>query len=185
MPDVQIFDDMSACTEEAVQQLLPLVSEWRRAVALKFRHTFGQFACLKSFRMLQEMTGINDIVFEYNQGGKPSIAGHPEIFFNISHCREAIAVAVSSSPVGIDIESLREADASLIRYTMNEEEAAAITSGADPKLEFIKYWTRKEAVLKLRGTGITDSLHTVLSGPELTETHICDRYVWSLSQYPL
>ena len=39
-----------------------------------------------------------------------------------------------------------------------------------PDVEFIKIWTRKEAVLKQSGEGIRRDLRTLLTGQENTET---------------
>ena len=47
-----IFENMERCTPEEVQRLLPLVPEEHQAIALKFKHTFGQFATLESILML-------------------------------------------------------------------------------------------------------------------------------------
>ena len=45
---------------------------------------------------------------------------------------------------------------------MNEDEQLRITSSAKPEVEFIRFWTQKEALLKLQGTGIISDLHHVL-----------------------
>ena len=51
---IMIFDHMDQCTEAEVQRMLPLVSAQRREQALKYKHTFGQFCCLKSWLMLEQ-----------------------------------------------------------------------------------------------------------------------------------
>ena len=182
---VVIFDDMAQCTDDEVARMLPLVSEQRREQALKFKFTFGKFACLKSYLMLKEVVNTTPI-FEYNEFGKPLIVGHPEIHFSISHCKHGIAVAVSDQPVGIDIECFHSADEGLLMKTMNEEERQIIASSANPSEAFTSYWTSKETVLKLRGTGITDDLYPTLNGTEHIETHINTerQYVWSVAYIP-
>ena len=45
---VRLFDDMTLCTDMEVERMQSLVPEPRRSNALRFRHTFGRFACLKS-----------------------------------------------------------------------------------------------------------------------------------------
>ena len=72
-------------------------------------------------------------------------------------------MAVSQNPVGIDIESIRSFKPELMRKTMNEDEQLRITSSAIPEVEFIRFWTQKEALLKLQGTGIIADLHNVLA----------------------
>ena len=94
--------------------------------------------------------------------GKPAIEGHPEIFFNMSHCRSVAACVVSSSPVGVDVEEVREFKKSLARYVLNDEEYSMISSAPQPDREFIRLWTMKESCLKLTGEGITRDLKTVL-----------------------
>lgn len=145
---VSIFDHMEQCTDEEVQRMLPLVSAQRREQALRFKHTLGQFCCLKSWLMLDAMH-IGEMEFLYNEHGKPYIEGGP--FFSISHCKEAIAVAIDDQPVGIDVEAIRNVEQDLILRTMNEEEQQQIHSNRD----FTRLWTQKEAILKMEGTGIT------------------------------
>ena len=148
--DVQIFDDMTQCTEAEVQRMIPLVSAQRREQAMKYRHVFGQFCCLKSWLMLYEdieMSRYRDVEWRYNEHGKPYLDGGP--YFSISHCKEGIAVAIDDQPIGIDIEAIRHADEDLIKRTMNEEERV----GMDDR-KFTRIWTQKEAIVKMEGTGI-------------------------------
>ena len=178
----RIFDDMTQCSEQEVARLLPLVSAQRREQALGYKHTFGQYCCLQSYKMLCELLAewsrvhqlpINQQpIFLYNDYGAPYIEGGPH--FSISHCKRGIAVAVSENPIGIDIEVIRTFNPDLMRKTMNEDEQLRITSSAIPEVEFIRFWTQKEALLKLQGTGIISDLHHVL-------THAQDVYWTGIS----
>lgn len=162
---------MTQCSEQEVARLLPLVSAQRREQALRYKHTFGQYCCLQSYKMLCELLAewsrvhqlpINQQpIFLYNDYGAPYIEGGPH--FSISHCKRGIAVAVSENSIGIDIESIRSFKPELMRKTMNEDEQLRITSSAIPEVEFIRFWTQKEALLKLQGTGIISDLHHVLA----------------------
>ena len=163
----KIFDDMTQCNEQENERLLPLVSKQRREQALRYTHLFGQFCCLKSYTMLVELLvkwmGKDDIVlpeFLYNQYGAPFIENGP--YFSISHCKSGIAVAVSDTPIGIDIESIRTPKVDLVRKTMNSVEQSAIFSAANPDWAFTRLWTQKEALLKMKGTGIIADLHEAL-----------------------
>lgn len=167
----RIFDDMTQCSEQEVARLLPLVSAQRREQALRYKHTFGQYCCLQSYKMLCELltewSRVHQLpinqqpIFLYNDYGAPYIEGGP--YFSISHCKRSIAVAVSENPIGIDIEVIRTFSPDLMRKTMNEDEQLRITSSAIPEVEFIRFWTQKEALLKLQGTGIISDLHHVLT----------------------
>ena len=156
------------------------ISAQRREQALKFKHELGQRLCVLAYQLLKrglrEAYGITENpIFEYNEHGKPFIAGHPEIFFNLSHCREAVVCVISDQPVGIDVESIREYKESLVRYTMNEKEIREIESSDDPATTFIRLWTMKEATIKLLGVGISDGMKSVID---------TDRYQYTIVEKP-
>ncbi|MBQ6771881.1 MAG: 4'-phosphopantetheinyl transferase superfamily protein [Bacteroidales bacterium] len=182
---ISIFDDMSQMTDAEVQRMLPLVDEQRREEALRYKHLFGQFACLKSWLMLKKLLnplGINDLTMKKNEHGKPCLTRHPEVHFNLSHCKNGIAVAVDFSPIGIDIESFHRENEALICRTMNDEEIEAIQAAPNPTAAFTQLWTQKEAVLKLRGTGIVNDLHGVLDGEGYRlESHINEEKRYALT----
>ena len=185
---IKIFDHMDQCTEAEVQRMLPLVSAQRREQALRYKHTFGRFCCLRSWLMLQELIGpFAD--WTYNEHGKPFIEGGP--YFSISHCKNGIAVAVADEPIGIDIEHIRKADESLIERTMNAEESQRLMANSQElrDRDFTRLWTQKEAVVKWQGTGIQsfEQLQTILSDlrdHEITsprvETFEKENYIYSI-----
>ena len=187
--EVLIFDQMEQCTEAEVQRLLPLVSPQRREQALRFKHTFGQFCCLKSWLMLKEgmrELGIRELGdFQYNEHGKPYIEGGP--YFSISHCKQGIAVAIDDQPVGIDIEGIRHAEEDLIERTMNEEERLRIRGLEVRGLEdrkFTRLWTQKEAIVKAQGVGIVsfEQLQTILDNGQWTlDTVEKEKYIYSIA----
>ena len=85
-----------------LQSALQELSLQRREQALKYKHTFGQFCCLKSWLMLQNLVEIpkyRDIDFRYNEHGKPYWENGP--YFSISHCKAGIAVAVDDVKGGL------------------------------------------------------------------------------------
>lgn len=185
--EVLIFDDMNECREEKVQRMLPLVSAQRREQALRHKHTFGQFCCLKSWLMLYDLLDerMKELMNEwtYNEYGKPSFT--PSLlhsftpYFSISHCKQGIAVAIDDQPIGIDIEAIRHADESLIARTMNEEERV----GMDDR-KFTRLWTQKEAIVKAQGTGIQsfEQLQTILDNGHWTlDTFEKENYIYSIA----
>ena len=169
---VYLNDDIQGFDFEAA---LPLLSAQRREQALKFKHELGRKQCALAYLLLckglRQEYGITERpVFEYSEHGKPQIVGHPDIHFNISHCREAVLCVVSDQPVGCDIESIREYKESLARYTMNDTELEKILHSPHPEQAFIRLWTMKEALLKLTGEGIRNDIKDVLTGQESFET---------------
>lgn len=174
-----------------LQAALPLLSEQRREQTLRFKHEQGRKTCAMAYLLLCEGLrkeyGITDKpLFTYGEHGKPALAGLPHIHFNISHCRNGVLCALSDHPVGVDIESIREYKESLVSYTMNPDEQQLILDDPHPDIAFTRLWTQKEAVLKLTGTGISDSLKTALTGfaGQLTTVVNAPRgYVYSVA-YP-
>ena len=166
------------------------VSAQRREQAMKFAHESGRRLSLAAYLLLMEGLekeyGITEPpVFDYLEGGKPIITGHPEIHFNFSHSGNVALCAIDNQPVGVDIEMPRKITPSLISYTMNEEEQAKIASSPDHITTFLSFWTKKEAVLKLTGEGIRSDLKKVLGTPEKyhIETVTTEKYVYSIAKF--
>ena len=89
------------------------------------------------------------ISFRYGRNGKPYLeAPFEHIFFNISHCKTAIACAVAPFELGLDIQDIRKPSPALLKrmpYAMDE-------------YDFSSFWSRYEAYTKLTGDGIVKSL---------------------------
>ena len=171
-----------------LQAALKEISEQRREQALKFKYEQGQRLCVLAYLLLKQALregyGITENpVFEYNEHGKPSIVGHPEIFFNLSHCKEAAICVVSDQPVGVDVEGIREYRESLVNYTMNDEEITLIKSAENHAAAFIRLWTMKEATTKLIGTGISNDMKTVLDPTKYKYTTVDrQRYIYTICE---
>ena len=92
---------------------------------------------------------------EHDSNGAPYLPDYPNLFISISHCRRAVAVAVSPmGKVGIDVECRRRIDGGLVRRVCSDSEREEVEISCDKVMAFLRLWTRKEAVLKMRGTGI-------------------------------
>ena len=104
--------------------------------------------------------------FHYSAYGKPDIAGDagaPPLRFNLAHAGEWAVLAVSRGrALGVDIEQLRPLpDAAQIaaRFFAPEESAAwAALPAAEQPAAFFRCWTRKEACVKVWGTGLAQPL---------------------------
>lgn len=170
--------------------MLSALPAWRREQALRFRHLSGQRDCALSYlllcQLLQQEYGITQQpAFVYGTDGKPSLAEFPQIHFSISHCRTAVGCLVTDRPCGLDIESLRPFRQSLVDHTMNLQERQQIAQSPNPQVEFLRFWTQKEALLKLRGTGIVGNLQDTLTpsslqGVTLTTT-VQPNFVYSIA----
>jgi len=94
-------------------------------------------------------------VFGYGPQNKPYLVNYPGLYFNISHCEGAVVCALSSNPVGIDIEKVERYDDNMARYICKSIEYRWITEIPGMEAQrFTEMWTRKESFVKSLGTGI-------------------------------
>ena len=96
----------------------------------------------------------NTIEIERSDHGKPDFAGLTYFHFNISHSGELIALAVSESAVGVDVERLLTPDYRVSKRCCEDEQIYI----SDSPIRFFEIWTKKEAILKYQGTGISGGL---------------------------
>lgn len=112
---------------------------------------------LKDAKVYQELP-----ILQACEHGKPLMVNYPTLHFNMSHCKTAVAVALSDAPIGIDVECRHKVDQTLIEKVCNPSEIKEITANPDPAMAFIRIWTQKEALVKCLGTGISSELHNIL-----------------------
>jgi 4'-phosphopantetheinyl transferase len=110
----------------------------------------------------------NDVPITLNAHGKPEIASASDaLFFNVAHSRETILIALGrEGRVGVDIEYLdRETDAlEIARNSFTPNEFRLIEQAGDPadqRRAFFRCWTRKEAVMKADGRGLSIPLSAI------------------------
>jgi 4'-phosphopantetheinyl transferase len=98
------------------------------------------------------------VPIEVGEHGKPFVADGPE--FNLADSGDLALIAVSDGPlVGVDVEQIREVEHErLARRFFSVLECAALESCPDPAVAFFTIWTRKEAVVKATGRGISGGL---------------------------
>jgi 4'-phosphopantetheinyl transferase len=83
-----------------------------------------------------------------------------QLEFNVSHTAGQGVLAVAQSPVGVDIEAIRERStlSDLVKRYFSPQEIAQFDSlpyALKPEA-FFRGWTGKEAVLKAVGVGLAD-----------------------------
>ena len=155
---ILVCDNIKELGEDFVAWSMTVLPDWRREQMLAIKHLRGRVQCAVAWLM------IGGDKWRYNNHGKPYFADRKDLFFSISHCKGAVAVAIDDKEVGVDIEEISRYRESLESYVLNEEERNYI----DKKDKFIEIWTQKEAVFKLLGTGITHDIKDVLKNhPEI------------------
>ncbi|MGN7205930.1 4'-phosphopantetheinyl transferase family protein [Pedobacter sp. SAFR-022] len=84
------------------------------------------------------------------------------IHFNVSHSQGYVVIVVNSRPIGVDLEYIDPRfDFDLVlEQCFNDEEQAFVNEG-NRRINFYSLWTRKEAVLKATGEGLTNVLRSI------------------------
>lgn len=112
--------------------------------------------CVAAYVILSRMlsqNGVENFEICEDENGKPFIK-NSSLHFNISHCRCGVAVALSKSPVGIDIQELRPYNDRVAKRVCTPAEIDFINSSDDVDRTFIRLWTLKEAAAKCDGKGL-------------------------------
>ena len=116
--------------------------------------------------------------------GKPYLRNHAA-FFSLSHCRQAVACALDTREIGVDIEpwdafSPHTLDAGLMNTIFSGEEQQAIRTAANPAQTACALWTAKESVCKYSGEGLGNDMPSILRKPGL-RIDTCTRNAQELS----
>ncbi len=103
------------------------------------------------------------LAFAYGANGKPTLKPGGGLEFNLSHSGDLAVIALAHDrEVGVDVERLRPLSSAqrIAERLWSSDEAAALgTLDEDERLTaFFATWTRKEAVVKALGEGITGRL---------------------------
>lgn len=145
-------------------------AEFDRAARFRSEEVRRQFvvarACLRV--LLGNIVGMPPALIPitlsaYGKPETPAVNGR-SLFFNVAHSRETILIALcSSGRVGVDLEYLdRETDVlEVARASFTAAEYRQIEETADSdelRRAFFQCWTRKEAVVKADGRGLSLAL---------------------------
>ena len=141
----------------------------------------GYLLFLYGFRNIYKQNGLQDFSTEKN--GKPYLNEYPEIYFNISHCAGAAVCIFGNTPVGIDIQDIRERNSRSVTRVCSSEEIRHIEDSAEPDLEFCRIWSVKESLSKLSGKGILRDIRNLSPHGENISTVFIepDKYMTSAS----
>lgn len=153
--------------------LLAMLSQDERARVGRFRLAPDRQRSLLARAMLRDILSSyldcdpQQLRFTATAQGKPlldsSVHASTGVRFSVSHSGGVVLLAFANQcDVGVDVERIRddvEATAIAERY-FAEAEAAELRgmAAADRVRAFFRIWTRKEAYLKARGTGISGGL---------------------------
>ena len=129
---------------------------------------------------LKKEKGIDGLLeFIINENGKPYLKDHRSIYFNLSHCQNAVACIIGDDEVGIDIQEPFEYDEELAKLICSKKELEAIRrDSVNCSGKINRLWVLKEAYTKYLGKGITLDLKEIdfsfdFSSEEMLEKEGC------------
>jgi 4'-phosphopantetheinyl transferase len=154
--------DLSAAPTPCEHLLPP--EELTRAERLRIPHVRQQFTVARA--ALRTLLGHNlelpprEVPLALSPYGKPEIPGTP-LHFNLAHSRSTILIALCrDSPVGVDLEFLDRAtnhlEVARTSFTPSEfRQIAQLPTLDAQRRAFFDCWTRKEAIVKADGRGLS------------------------------
>ncbi len=145
------------------EELLHYVSLEKRRQICRFRFPEDArrslFSDLMIRRIIQEKLRLSghQIRFELNDYGKPSLKDVPDFQFNLSHSGDWIVCAISSQPIGIDIELIQPIEIEIAKRFFARAEYDQLMKQWEPMREayFYELWTLKESYIKAIGMGLS------------------------------
>jgi 4'-phosphopantetheinyl transferase len=140
--------------------------ERRRAARFRFpQHAMRYRMCHSAMRrVLGAYLAMppEKVELTYESKGKPRLACDSKLCFNLSHSGDLGLLAVTEGrEVGVDVETVRfdlPVDGLAKFFTLVERETLRALSSGEKERTFFRWWTRKEAVLKAEGSGLSGGL---------------------------
>jgi 4'-phosphopantetheinyl transferase len=110
--------------------------------------------------------------FDTGSNKKPFLKNDNDngLYFNVTHSGNWILIAIADRETGIDMEKINPDFnyEEIVELIFTHPEIQHIRDSAPPPGSFYKLWTRKEALAKALGLGLTDDLKIY---PSLDGTH--------------
>ena len=175
--------DLNTATAESLERLLSK-DERIRAERLKFTRDTARFVGRRANLriLLGRYLGRRpeSLRFATNEHGKPALSrdhGLPDVRFNVSHSDGvALFAFVLARHVGVDLERVREIPECLeiAERFFDRREVGVLrnVSECQRSKAFLRSWTRREALLKALGVGLSFPLDQLEVGAELVDVNV-------------
>jgi phosphopantetheinyl transferase len=169
------------------QDALPLVAPMRRRKALRYLREPDRLRSLGAGLLMARFLGAREDsdILEGPNGGPRLSAGHPD--FSVSHSGALVALSVSDSPHGLDLEDLgRPAKFGLLaERILGPGELLSEPGAAGDPMAFFSVWTRKESLMKAMGLGFALDPRSFVVTPLGTESFLILGRPWHFSTWLL
>lgn len=152
--------------QSALDRLWPCLDHEEQGRAARFYFEADRTRFIASRATLRHILGQylgqepERVRLGYAAEGKPHLLDQRDLHFNLSHAGSLLLVAVSRSrQVGVDVERVPSEAlvAEVSERVFSPPELAALGQLLGPARceRFAEFWTRKEAYIKARGTGLS------------------------------
>jgi 4'-phosphopantetheinyl transferase len=190
-----------AAAEQRWQQILS-ADERARAARFHFprdrQHYTATRALLRTILAGYVAAHPAELVFRYSEKDKPSLAlAGNQVEFNVSHSGTTALLAFARGrALGVDVERVRDdLDPAVLAhrfFSTHEQNQLATIPPSEKYHAFFRCWTRKEAYIKARGTGLSLPLDqfdvSLRPGDEnallSTRPDAAEAALWSLQEIP-
>jgi 4'-phosphopantetheinyl transferase len=126
-----------------------------------------------------EKSGLHLDAFPKNEKGAPLPVGG--VHWSVTHKSDMVGGVAAPLPVGMDLETIRPVSDALLAKVGNDDEWRLVEG--DRQINFFRFWTAKEAVLKAVGKGMAGlsrcRVAAVLDDARMTLTY--DGHRWPVA----
>jgi len=158
--DLWLWPVLAPAAEREVYRGILSPEELARAERFVFPHLAERFIVAHG-RMRQILARALDtdpasLRLTTNPHGKPELT-ESDLHFSLSHSGDLAALALAGFPLGVDIEVLRPVSRELPERFFSRPERDGLRNLREPDWTpaFFRCWTRKEAVVKALGLGLS------------------------------
>ncbi len=125
---------------------------------------------LKSFNLREK-----DMSYSFVENKKPVFSDYKDLFFNISHSDKAVAVILSDTDSGCDIEKISNCNLKIAKRFFCKDEYDFLLNSKERDVDFYRIWTLKESYMKATGKGMKLPLNSFcMKFSENNISVICD-----------
>lgn len=136
------------------EEILSYIDEERRKKTSSYLSFEKRLESLASSYFIKRYT--SNLPLKYTDYGKPYKDGE---YFSISHSQDYACFIQTDRECGIDIEKIRPIKEKLFSYLFSNEDKKIYRTDSD----FIRVWTRKEALIKCEGKSVFTDLKIIPS----------------------
>ena len=144
-------------SEDAVHAALPYLNTYRCNRIRRIKTPLKRAQCVATGLLLRHLLGA-DYRIQRTSTGKPILIKPEQIYISLSHSGEWVFCALSDGQVGVDAQEIKSISERIYTRCFSPEEQAWI---ATHEQGAIRLWTRKEALGKYTGEGLTSSISAI------------------------